>query len=98
MCDGFVAAGACPIDGPAQLLLQSELVDVDVAGAECVGAAGQVLHVALVDLFGLDLDGFGFMCLQGLGRDSLFDRSGRSGCGRRTAGLELVRTSNHPDN
>ena len=31
-----------------------------------VGAAGQVLHVALVDLFGLDLDGLVFVGLQRL--------------------------------
>ena len=39
-----------------RLLGQRELVDVDVAVAEPVGAAGEVVHVAVVDLFGLDRD------------------------------------------
>src|SRR5947209_991272 len=39
------------------LLLQRELVDVDVAGAETLRAAGEVVHVAVVDLFGRNRDG-----------------------------------------
>jgi Domain of unknown function (DUF222) len=48
------------------LFRQGELVDVGVADPEQVGTAGQVLHIALVDLFGLNLDGLAFVCLQGL--------------------------------
>ena len=47
-------------------LLQGELVDVDVADPEHLGAAGHVLHIALVHLFGLNLDGLALMCRQGL--------------------------------
>ena len=39
------------------LLLQRELDDVDLAVAEQLRAAGEVLHVAVVDLLGLDRDG-----------------------------------------
>src|SRR5215217_2115636 len=39
-----------------RLLRQGELVDVDVALPEHVRASGQVLEVALVDLFGLHSD------------------------------------------
>src|ERR1700751_2769606 len=53
---------------PAQsLFLQGELVDIDVAHPEHLGAAGQVPHVALVDLFGLNLDGLILVRLKGLG-------------------------------
>src|SRR5437763_1529278 len=48
-------------------LLQGELVAVDIAHAECLGAAGQILHVTLVDVFGLDGDGLVPAGLQGLG-------------------------------
>src|SRR3954470_16695769 len=44
-------------DSNSVLLAQRELVDVDVALAEHVRASGQILHVAVVDLFGLDGDG-----------------------------------------
>src|SRR5574337_1008411 len=43
---------------------QRELVDVDVADPEPVSATGQVALVALVDLFGLDVDGLVFVSRQ----------------------------------
>src|ERR1700730_12363053 len=49
------------------LLFQRELVAADVADPEALGAAGQVLHVPLVDLFGLDLEGLVLARLEGLG-------------------------------
>src|ERR1700683_3310767 len=49
------------------LFLQRELVDVDVADPECISASGQIVHVAVVNLFGLDLDGFALVRLQRLG-------------------------------
>src|ERR1700747_3552383 len=49
------------------LLFQRELVAVDVAHPECLGTAGQVLHVPVVDLFGLDRDGLVLVRLKGLG-------------------------------
>jgi hypothetical protein len=53
-----------PMRSQAQSLLpQGELVEVDVALAEEVRAAGEVLHVPLVDLFGLNLDRLAFVCL-----------------------------------
>ena len=45
-------------------LLAGELADVGVAVAEQLRAAGQVLHVPLVDLFGLDRDGLVLVGLQ----------------------------------
>jgi hypothetical protein len=45
------------------LLPQGELVEVGVALAEEIRAAGEVLHVPLVDLFGLNRDGLAFVCL-----------------------------------
>src|SRR4029077_14951058 len=39
-----------------KLLLQCELIDVDIACAEQVRAAGQVFHVSVVGLFGLNRD------------------------------------------
>src|SRR5690606_28372114 len=38
------------------LFLQRELVDVDITDPEALGASGQVLDVAVVDLVGLDGD------------------------------------------
>ena len=46
--------------------IQGELVDVDVADPKCVCAAGQVLDVPLVDLFGLNRDGLVLVRLEGL--------------------------------
>ena len=60
-CDTF-ATPSRPSSQARSLLLQGELVDVDVADSEQVGAAGQVLRIALVHLFGLNLDGLAFMC------------------------------------
>src|ERR1700677_2434920 len=48
-------------------LLQGELVDVAVAVAKLLGAACEVFHVPVVDLFRLDLDRLLLMRLEGLG-------------------------------
>jgi hypothetical protein len=50
------------VDG--RLLRQRELADVDQAAAEQGRAAEQVFHVAVVDLLGLNCDGFVLMCFQ----------------------------------
>ena len=61
----------CDRDGRRDRLAldERELADVGVAVAEQVGAAGQVLHVALVDLFGLDRDGLVLARLERRGPD-----------------------------
>jgi hypothetical protein len=46
---------------PGLPLCERELANVGVAVAEQVGAARQVLHVPLVDLFGLDRNGVGLV-------------------------------------
>src|SRR3954464_11996370 len=60
-------SGTCwssPSHRAESLLLTSELVDIDVADAEHLRATGQVLHVALVHLFGLQRDRLIFVRLQ----------------------------------
>ena len=47
-----------------KLLRQRELTHIDQAAAEQARAADQVLHVAVVDLLGLDGDGFVLVRLQ----------------------------------
>jgi hypothetical protein len=49
------------VRGEVRLLRQRELGHVHLTLAEALRAPGQVLHVALVDLFGLDGDSLGPM-------------------------------------
>src|SRR6478735_2617064 len=62
---------SCPwarADG-VSALGQGELADIGVAVAEQFGAAGQILHVAVVDLARLQGDGLFLICLQLSGPD-----------------------------
>src|ERR1700736_4756845 len=49
------------------LLLHGELIDVAVSGAEALRAASEVVHVPVVDLFGLKRYRLVPACLQRLG-------------------------------
>src|SRR4051794_26796964 len=68
---GDTSRWSCPwarADG-VSALGQGELADIGIAVAEQFGAAGQILHVAVVDLARLEGDGFFLVLLQSRGPD-----------------------------